>query len=136
VTFTRHTTNIGTAVKEFHGKKVAMDCPYTGKGEEFSPTNLIESALGVCMLLSMSTAAIRHEINLTDTRVDVSISSTNQSKMRFKAIDIAVTMPSEFTPAERVKLEQAAVSCPIKHSFADEIPINARYVFRQKRGQC
>ena len=118
-----------TAVKESHGKKIAMDCPYTGKGEEFSPTNLVESALGGCMLLSMSTVAMRHGINLTDTLIDVSITSKNQPKMRFKSIDIVVTMPSDFNPVERAKLEQAAESCPIKHSFADDIPINVRYVY-------
>lgn len=37
-----------TAVKESRAKAVSMDCPYTGKGEEFSPTNLVEAVLGGC----------------------------------------------------------------------------------------
>ena len=49
--------------------------------------------------------------------------------MRFKSIDIVVTMPAEFAAADRAMLEQAAGSCPIKHSFKDDIPINVRYVY-------
>ena len=36
-----------TATKTSNGKNVAMDCPYTGKGEEFSPTSHVEAALSV-----------------------------------------------------------------------------------------
>lgn len=34
-----------TAIDQVKGKSVAMDCPYTGKGEELSPGNLLEAAL-------------------------------------------------------------------------------------------
>lgn len=36
-----------SALKHSQNRSVSMDCPYTGKGEEFSPTNLVEAALGV-----------------------------------------------------------------------------------------
>ncbi len=118
-----------TSVKESQEKKIAMDCPYTGKGEEFSPIDLVKSALGGCMLLSMSTFAMRHGINLSDTRIDVRITSTKQPRMRFKSIDIVVTMPADFAAADRASLEQAAESCPIKHSFAADIPIKVHYLY-------
>jgi uncharacterized OsmC-like protein len=42
-----------TAQRLPDGNTVAMDCPYTGKGPEFSPTNMVEAALAGCMLISM-----------------------------------------------------------------------------------
>lgn len=83
-----------TATKALKGKTVAMDCPYTGKGEEFSPTNLVEAALSGCMLLSMGAFAKRHDIDLTGARIDVDITSTDKPVMRFKAMDVVVTMPA------------------------------------------
>ena len=47
------------SVKSAQGKQLAMDCPYTGKGEEFSPTELVEAALAGCMLMSMGALAMR-----------------------------------------------------------------------------
>jgi uncharacterized OsmC-like protein len=65
------------------GKTVGMDCPYTGKGEEFSPTNLVEAALAGCMLLSMGAPATRNELDISGTRVDVKISATEKPPIRF-----------------------------------------------------
>lgn len=117
------------AIKGPHGRKFAMDCPYTGTGEGFSPIDLVESALGGCMLISMATVATRHGINLADTRIDVGITLKKQPNLRFKSIDVVVTMPSDCPPADRAMLEKAAESCPIKHSFADDIPVHVRYVY-------
>ena len=69
-----------------------MDCPYTGKGEEFSPTNLVEAALGGCMLIAMGTIAMRHELDLSGARIDVGIAATDKPVMRFSEVDIEVNM--------------------------------------------
>ena len=82
-----------TALKESRAKTVSMDCPYTGKGEEFSPTNLVEAALGGCMLIAMGTIAMRHELDLSGARIDVSIAATDKPVMRFSEVDIEVNMP-------------------------------------------
>ena len=118
-----------TSLKPSRAKSIATDCPYTGKGEEFSPTNLVEAALGSCMLISMGTLAMRHEIDLTGTRIDVSISSTDKPVMRFESIDIVVTMPRSFSAADRTRLERAADGCPIKHSFAPDVSMTVRYIY-------
>jgi len=104
-----------------------MDCPYTGKGEELSPTDLVESALGGCMLLSMGALAMRNNLDITGTRIDVSITSTGPPVMRFKDISIVVAMPGELSSKDRIKLERAAEGCPIKHSFNPEISITVSY---------
>ena len=118
-----------TALKESRAKTVSMDCPYTGRGEEFSPTNLVEAALGGCMLIAMGTIAMRHELDLSGARIDVSISATDKPVMRFSEVDIEVNMPAGLSERQRAVLERAAEGCPIKHSFGSDIPIRVTYTY-------
>ena len=113
-----------TALKQPQGKTAAMDCPYTGKGEELSPTNMVGSGLAGCMLISMGTLAIRDNIDITGTRVDVGIEG---SESRLESINLVFNMARNYTKDERVKLERAAGSCPIKSSFHPDISITIEY---------
>ena len=124
-----------TALKESRARAVSMDCPYTGKGEEFSPTNLVEAALGGCMLLAMGAIATRHDVDLSGVRIDVSISATDKPVMRFGEVDVAVMMPASLTEKERAMLERAAEGCPIKHSFGSDIPVRVSYRYEQQVSQ-
>lgn len=121
-----------TALKESRTKTVSMDCPYTGKGEEFSPTNLVEAALGGCMLLAMGAIAMRHELDLSGARIDVSISATDKPVMRFSAVDVEVKLPESLSERQRATLERAAEGCPIKHSFGSDIPVRVSYRYEQQ----
>ena len=118
-----------TALKPSKDKTVSMDCPYTGKGEEFSPGNLVEAALAGCILLSMGTLAMRHGINLEGAKVEVNITSTDKPVMRFQSIEVQVSMPAGLPPDDRTKVERAAEGCPIKHSFDRDIPVTVNYVY-------
>jgi len=118
-----------TSVRQPDGNTISMDCPYTGKGEEFSPTNVVEAALGGCMLLSMGTLAMRSDLDISATRIEVKVSMTDQPRMRFGAIDIAVTMPPGLSEKDRKRLEGAAEHCPIKHSFASDVSISEKYIY-------
>jgi putative redox protein len=118
-----------TALKESRAKTVSMDCPYTGKGEEFSPTNLVEAALGGCMLIAMGTIAMRHELDLSGARIDVSIAATDKPVMRFSEVDIEVNMPAGLSERQRAMLERAADGCPIKHSFSSDIPVRVEFSY-------
>jgi putative redox protein len=118
-----------TAQRLPDGNTVAMDCPYTGKGPEFSPTNMVEAALAGCMLISMGALAARSDLDLSGTRFEVKISMTDKPRMRFGAIDITVTMPRAFADRDRKRLEAAADSCPIKHSFAPDVPVSVQYTY-------
>jgi uncharacterized OsmC-like protein len=73
-----------SALKEPHGKTVAMDCPYTGEGEELSPGNLVEAALAGCILLSMGALATRNEIDISGTRIEVRIALLSKQRLRGK----------------------------------------------------
>ena len=110
-------------------KTIGMDCPYTGKGEEFSPTNLVEAALGGCMLISMGTVAIRSDSDISGAKIDVKVSMTDKPRLRFGSVDITVNMPAGLSEKDRKRLEAAADHCPIKHSFHEDVDISVKYVY-------
>ena len=55
------------------GQMIITDAPTdnNGKGEAFSPTDLLSTSLGCCMLTIMGIVAERHGINLEGTKVDI-----------------------------------------------------------------
>ena len=116
-----------TALAEPPGKTVSTDCPYTGKGEEISPMNLLGSALAGCMFLSMGAVAQRNKLDLSGAYADVKITTVDKPVMRIGAIDLTFTMPSGLSATGRTKLERAAGLCPIKPSFHPDVAISVRY---------
>lgn len=108
---------------------VEMDCPYTGKGEKFSPGDLLESALAGCMLISMGTLAMRNNIDISGTKISVDIDASIDSVMRYTGITVNVEMAKNIDKKDRIKLERAAETCPIKHSFKSDIPVTVNYSY-------
>jgi uncharacterized OsmC-like protein len=113
------------------GKTVGTDCPYTGKGEEISPMNLLGSALAGCMFLSMGAVALRNKLDLSGAYADVEISTVDKPVSRIGAIDLTFTMPSGLSETDRTKLERAAGLCPIKPSFHPDVAISVRYSYSE-----
>lgn len=115
-----------TALKESHGKTVAMDCPHTGKGEEFSPGELVGTSLAGCMFLSPGAVAQRNSLDISGASVDVEVSL---GESRIGSIDLVFTMPASLSETDRAKLERAAGFCPIKPSFHPDIPISVQFIY-------
>jgi len=113
-----------TALQEKKGKTVATDCPYTSKGEDFSPTELVGAGLAGCMLMSMGTLAMRDKLDISGTCVDVEVS---MMVSRIGAIDLTFAMPRKFSATDRVKLERAAMMCPVKNSFHPDVMISVHF---------
>jgi uncharacterized OsmC-like protein len=122
----QHATSVQEERENARGKKVAIDCPYTGKGEELSPLELTGTGVAGCCLISMGTLAVRRKIDLTGTRVDAELTWTKRMD-RIKAIDLTFSMTKNFSDKERMMLERAADACPIKHSFHPDTQITVHF---------
>ena len=127
LTLTYDDNQHATALKEPQHKSVAIDCPFTGKGEEFSPGNLLGISVAGCMLLSMGALAKRDKLDLCGTVVDIKLSETDKPFPHVDSITLAFNIPREFSGADRQKLERATGLCPIKASFRDETKISATF---------
>lgn len=115
-----------TALKKPQGKTAGIDCPYTGKGEELFPANIVDSGLAGCMIISMGTLAIRDQIDINGTCVDVEV---EQSEKRIDSISLVFNMAHAYSEKERQKLERAAGLCPIKSSFHPDTSIHIDYKY-------
>ena len=111
-----------------NGKRVASDCSMT-KGDQFGPESLVAAGLGSCMLISMSSFAERHGLDVAGSRIDVDTSLGGKPEMRISKIDVTVRVPSSFTEEEQARLEKAADACPIKHSFRPDTEISTHFEF-------
>ncbi len=92
-----------------------------GKGEAFSPTDLVATALGSCMLSIMGIYAKNHDLDIRDTRADITKTMAANPR-RIVQIDAVVTMPARnFSDKDRHALEHAALTCPVAHSLSADL---------------
>ncbi len=100
-----------------------------GKGELFSPTDLVAAALSSCMLTVMGIVANRHKIDLTGARADVKKEMITAPVRRIGAIHVDLYMPKGLSAEQRTMLENAAHTCPVHKSLHPDVqtPIQFHY---------
>ncbi len=105
------------------GTVIQTDAPVDnhGKGERFSPTDLVAASLGSCMLTIMGIVAQRDGIPLTGATVAVEKHMTATPPRRIARLVVAFTMPAGLTADQRTKLERAAHTCPVTLSLHPDI---------------
>ncbi len=104
------------------GTEILSDAPIdnNGKGEAFSPTDLVANALGSCMFTIMGIKARDMNINLEGSTASVTKIMQAEPR-RISAIEIVFDM--NYAPDEKTKiiLERAAMTCPVFLSLHPEI---------------
>lgn len=112
-------------------RELITDAPVDnhGKGESFSPTDLVATALGTCMLTIMGIFAERHGIDLRGTKVSVTKEMIADPLRRISrlASEIRLTLPS--THPQREALERAALTCPVHRSLHPDVEKPVRFVW-------
>jgi putative redox protein len=117
-----------------HGPSAATlvtDAPLDnhGRGESYSPTDLVAAALGTCMLTIMGIVAERHALDLRGTTVTVEKHMVEDPVRRIGRLPVTIRLNRPFAPAERQILEQAALTCPVHKSLhpAIDAPVHFTY---------
>ena len=100
------------------GNTFITDAPVdnNGKGEAFSPTDIVATALASCMITVMGIKASKQEIDLEGAYAEVQ--KTMQAAPR-KIAKIAATihLPKGVTEKDRKILEHTALTCPVHQSL-------------------
>jgi putative redox protein len=101
-----------------------------GDGSSFSPTDLVATALGSCVLSILALAAQKHDLDLTGTTAHVEKHMSSDPPRRIVRLPVTVVVPRKVDPVIQIALERAARACPVKHSIAEGIdaPITFRWV--------
>jgi len=100
-----------------------------GRGESFSPTDLIASGLGVCMLTIMGIVARRDGIALTGASARVEKHMTSAPPRRIERIVVRFSLPAAIAVGERDKLERAARTCPVALSLHPEVAQDVAFAY-------
>jgi putative redox protein len=115
------------------GATLATDAPVDngGKGDAFSPTDLIAAALGTCMVTIMGLVAKRSNLPLEGARVCVVKEMAADPIRRIGSLIVTITVPhaAGLSATDRAKLQAAADTCPVKQSLHGEIKIPVKFVY-------
>ena len=118
-----------TALNEPHHNIVAIDCPFTGKGDEFSPASLLGISLASCMLLSMGAIAQRDHLDFKGTVVEIAFTGMDKRIPHVDTITLTFRIPQTFAEPDRDKLERAAGLCPIMASIDADTKITTTFEY-------
>ncbi len=129
----RYAGNLRTeATHAASGNVIQTDAPTDnhGRGEAFSPTDLVSTALGSCMMTVMGIVADRHHLNLVDSTFAVVKHMSAEAPRRIAQIDVTFTLPATLTATERTVLERAAHTCPVSLSLHPDVRQNIVFEYQ------
>ena len=112
------------------GKAIITDAPIDnqGKGEAFSPTDLVATALASCMMTIMGIVAERDGIKLEGTIAEVEKIMAKNPR-RIGEIKIKIKFSQKLNRDEREKLERAAKTCPVSGSLNENLKETFEFIY-------
>ena len=106
------------------GQTLLTDAPVdnNGKGETFSPTDLLVTALGTCMLTVMGIVAREHGINIDGATCSL-VKMMASNPRRVSEVQIVLNFPKEgvYSDKEKAILERSALTCPVAKSVHPDL---------------
>lgn len=113
------------------GNRLITDAPTdnNGKGEAFSPTDLLCTALASCMMTLMGIYAQRHEIDLTGMTSDITKIMSSQPR-KVQEVKIHFTLENFSSSKRHIQgLKKAALSCPVALSLNEDLQQTITFSF-------
>jgi len=105
------------------GTELSTDAPKDnqGRGASFSPTDLVATALGSCMLTIMGIQARTLEIDIDGSTATVEKEMSATPPRMIASLKVKIHVPHAISAENRLKLERAAHTCPVHKSLHPEI---------------
>jgi putative redox protein len=120
------------------GSEIETDAPVdnNGKGERFSPTDLLATSLGICAMTIMGMRAreMNVDMDIAGTRIDIEKIMKAEPR-RVGGINLTFHFPERLRLAEKQKviLERAAHTCPVAFSINPEIEVQWKFVWEPEK---
>lgn len=105
------------------GTVLTTDAPKDnqGRGESFSPTDLVATALGSCMLTVMGILARTLQIDIAGTTATVEKEMAAAPVRRIQSLKVRIHVPHALSEDNKLKLERAAHTCPVHKSLHPDV---------------
>ena len=112
------------------GEKIITDAPVdnNGKGEAFSPTDLVATALGSCIITIMAISANKYDIDMSGTNASVK-KIMGSDPRRISEISIDMNMNKNIEEKDRKRLERSALTCPVHRSLHPDLEKKIRFIY-------
>jgi len=105
------------------GTTIFTDAPLDnhGKGEAFSPTDLLATSLGVCMVTIMGIEANKRKINIDGTKLSVQ-KTMGTLPRRVTKIEVMIAIPNRNLSERDIQaIEEAGLNCPVAKSLHPDL---------------
>lgn len=111
--------------------ELSTDAPVDnqGRGESFSPTDLVATALGTCMLTVMGILARTLEIDIAGSTATVEKEMSGTTPRRIQSLKVRIHVPHALSPENKQKLERAAHACPVHKSLHPDIQMPIEFTW-------
>ena len=113
------------------GSKIETDAPKdnAGKGEHFSPTDLVGAALASCVLTTIGIVAQRDGVSIEGASAIVVKEMITQPTRRIGSLSVQIKMPAALSDELRKKYETAAHHCPVHKSLHPDVKIPMEFIY-------
>ncbi len=111
------------------GTVMVTDAPKDnhGKGESFSPTDLVATALGSCMMTIMGIRAKELGLDLRGTTVVVKKTMVAKPTRRVGELAVVINVPCLLDDTQKEALTHAAMTCPVYESIHPDIVTSVEF---------
>lgn len=111
------------------GTILRTDAPVdnAGRGLSFSPTDLLATALGTCVLTTMAIVAGRHNIAFEASSGRVEKHMTEEGPRRVKELVVVLRVPKSVSAEDRRRLEAAGHGCPVHKSLHPDVKVSITF---------
>jgi uncharacterized OsmC-like protein len=99
-----------------------------GRGESFSPTDLVATALGTCILTTMAIVAERDGVDIKGAKMTVE-KVMNANPRTIGSLKTVIEMPSKLPDDYRKKMEHVANTCPVKRSLHPDVQVPVEFLY-------
>lgn len=116
------------ATHQLSGSKLITDAPPDnhGKGAFFSPTDLVATALGSCMITVMGISAQTHNFNLDGTRLEITKIMSTEPPRRIAEVVIEITFPEDYPEKVKKIIDYTVKNCPVALSLHPDLKQTVR----------
>ena len=118
------------------GTAIETDAPpdNQGRGDRFSPSDLVATALGACMMTIMGIKARDMQVDLEGVKIEVE-KIMKADPRRIGGINLTFHFPDslEVTQKQKTILENAAHTCPVIYSIHPDIAVNVQFNWKEEK---
>ena len=112
------------------GNTIITDAPLDnkGKGEAFSPTDLVATAIASCMLTIMGIKADEMKIKIEGTTAEVEKIMGSEPR-RITQVNILIKIPISADDKTKKILEKSAMTCPVDKSLSERMIRDVKFIW-------